>query len=46
LQLFGGADKTGRRKKSDPYNYKRKDPARVGKWRSGSPDADFQQLAF
>ena len=32
---------TGRRKKSDPYNYKRKDPARVGKWRSGSPDADF-----
>ena len=33
-------------KKSDSYNHKRKHPARVGERRSGSSDADFQQLGF
>ena len=28
------------------YNHKRKHPARVGERRSGSSDADFQQLGF
>ena len=30
----------------DYYNHKRKHPARVGERRSGSSDADFQQLGF